>query len=490
MAYEGYLEAPGVSSANILTFRDLATWSYNNRPASIPAAEGWQVLDQDDLPGVDSDHWGTGSNAGDENNYYVHDFTYGIGIPGLAVARTLLNQDTNTLAISFQGTSSVQQAESWPQMMLNPQTNSDSYIWYFEDLLDAVADYAQENDIADIWISGHSLGAGATNQLRWLAQDGAYFDGVYDDATYVGWATPVKYAFDVDTTPILNIGHHNDIVYEIANAYINKDNSDLSTTNLYYYNNGFSSSLTKSIHKSWDAHWLTTSLKDPTLADYSDDVERLVAAGLGDDPTVTKDRPVFTNGLTVTESVGDSGYSVSIPTNGTAMKGSWWGKANQDAVLLGRINGPDQMVGTKGHDILVGGGGEDILTGGSGNDTFRFAANQENGFGGTTSILDFTLGDELEMWGASLNTPVDYVSGMTIGAGDVAVDWAWWPKATDVDPDLGIATLHVGLDDQDGADLVIKLTRDFKGTTQADTPDSWDYGNWAVENGTDLVLIG
>jgi Ca2+-binding RTX toxin-like protein len=67
------------------------------------------------------------------------------------------------------------------------------------------------------------------------------------------------------------------------------------------------------------------------------------------------------------------------------------------------IAGYDRLYGGAGNDTLIGGLGPDILTGGAGNDTFKFNSLAECRPGVVDSIVDFALGDKIDLAGVDAN---------------------------------------------------------------------------------------
>jgi len=116
-------------------------------------------------------------------------------------------------AISFAGTSNVTDVIEYTSML------NDTYIDQFDYLLDAVADYTADNglDGEDVYVTGYSLGAGATNNMH--AKKDTEWDGFYADSQYLGVAVPVI----SDGDDILNFGFENDVVHRMIGEGNNSD---------------------------------------------------------------------------------------------------------------------------------------------------------------------------------------------------------------------------------------------------------------------------
>ncbi len=117
--------------------------------------------------------------------------------------------DTGTLiktAISFAGTSNATDVLEFPAML------NGNYIDQFTYLLDALAQFNAGNGLTgeDVYVTGYSLGAGATNNM--FAKKDTDWDGFFADSQYLGVAVPVI----ADGDDILNFGFENDVVHRAA----------------------------------------------------------------------------------------------------------------------------------------------------------------------------------------------------------------------------------------------------------------------------------
>jgi Ca2+-binding RTX toxin-like protein len=104
--------------------------------------------------------------------------------------------------------------------------------------------------------------------------------------------------------------------------------------------------------------------------------------------------------------------------------------------------GNDYIDGGSGNDTLTAGEGTDNLTGGAGTDTFIYAASGN----GVDLITDFSIGDVIQVAGASFSGSVTSGTGATVGLNQVQANTSG-----------GITTLYMGTDATAGADVVIQL---------------------------------
>jgi Ca2+-binding RTX toxin-like protein len=78
----------------------------------------------------------------------------------------------------------------------------------------------------------------------------------------------------------------------------------------------------------------------------------------------------------------------------------------------------DQLTGGSGNDLIVGGLGTDMLAGRGGNDIFRFdSAADSGGSGGVDLVMDFTLGDLIDLSRIDANSLVDGNQAFTLIGG-------------------------------------------------------------------------
>ncbi|WP_138469418.1 M10 family metallopeptidase C-terminal domain-containing protein [Poseidonocella sp. HB161398] len=93
---------------------------------------------------------------------------------------------------------------------------------------------------------------------------------------------------------------------------------------------------------------------------------------------------------------------------------------NALANLLASGAGHDAISGGAGDDTLAGGAGNDTLSGGSGDDLFRLDLSA--GEGGTDTVLDFSLGDRLEVLTGAEDAASCYAGYRQVGA-DLFLDF-------------------------------------------------------------------
>lgn len=113
--------------------------------------------------------------------------------------------------------------------------------------------------------------------------------------------------------------------------------------------------------------------------------------------------------LATTNSAGTS----AIDLTGSDAVQSIYGNAG--ANVLSGLGGDDYIYGLGGGDTLVGGAGADTLFGGTGSDIFRYDAIGESTAAASDRIIDFAIGDLIDLRGIDANT--------ANGAGDDAFDF-------------------------------------------------------------------
>lgn len=395
------LSSTGLEARDLVTFNRLAAASY--RDGEQP--EGWTSLTADDL-GLSGDNF--------NGDYYELD-----GIFGNEAARVMTDGE-GTLALSFRGTDSGFDVQDYPGLLVDPTAwliGGTSYIHNFADLLDAVGDYADDaaHGVDDLWVTGHSLGAGAANQLRDVATDSDMYDDAFDAAEFVAFAAP---NVDNDSGDILNLGFDNDLVYRITSVYA--DDNATGSDNFYYYNEDFANGSNKSV----SAHGIYGENGE---GPYADAIARLVDYGL-----------VEQDGLDLDSLVLFDAYDGTVANTETDRK----------AVLVGETEKADDLVGGNADDFLIGGFGDDFLTGGAGADGFGFATDTLDA-GGRTRVMDFTTEDSLIFSGLELQGPQTGY-GDDLGAGEI-----------DVLSGFSFTSLFVGVDGNAGADFEVRLAGNF-----------------------------
>jgi trimeric autotransporter adhesin len=131
--------------------------------------------------------------------------------------------------------------------------------------------------------------------------------------------------------------------------------------------------------------------------------------------------------------------------------------------------GDNVLSGAGGSDTLVGGDGNDTLTGGTGGDMFYISTTDS----GTDTITDLSIGDIVRVCGVTFSGSITDGDGSTAQNGDLQISSA-----------NGQTTLHIGTDDNAGADLSIVLDGTYAAQYfQASGFDLWyDTNHAPVEN--------
>jgi len=273
------------------------------------------------------------------------------------------------VTVSFRGTDTgtleerLQDAADYPALVREVR----AYYTRFDSLLEAVARYAEREGIDEINMVGHSLGAGAANNLREDA--GTAYGGAFSDANYVTIATPVVAAYlDVlnTDTGILNIGFDNDQVFKltervaeyfpnIADILTGENQRFESTTDqLVFYEDAYAGRGGR--FRGFGAH---------DTENYIDVAERVTAspfyAAMDRDSLIlaaaTDSRVVYPGDGAL---IGADGGAFFIGRNGAAddmLGGPYFD------FLDGKAR-PDRLAGGGGGDFFFGGPGDDQIDGG------------------------------------------------------------------------------------------------------------------------------
>jgi len=140
-------------------------------------------------------------------------------------ARAIVARRGNQIAISFRGTDSGVDFINYGNLFAG-----NTYINAFASLLTRVSAYASSNGLSgsDVLVTGHSLGAGAANNLRNVSASS--FGGFFDTSTYVTFATPFVSA----SNNILNFGFENDAIFQVSDG-----DTPNRTDNVTYFDAGF-----------------------------------------------------------------------------------------------------------------------------------------------------------------------------------------------------------------------------------------------------------
>lgn len=279
----------------------------------------------------------------------------------------------NSLTLAFRGTDKFSDAVDYPSLITNNYMNS------FDTLFSALNSYISSNPtITNIYVTGHSLGAGAANSLR--EESATRGGGAFDEASFVTFASPIM-SSDSD---ILNIGHENDWVHESIERLIPFGPRDFtsSTDHIIWYN---------------DIAWLNDDLNiDPRsiteffvggdnaphgVHNYIESVDRIIASEFYDlmnrDSIViitATDLPISAFGTGATNIIGPAFYL-----------------GQDSADILNGTRYGDHIEGNDGNDILTGNGGNDNIRGGGGIDELWGGAGNDTIDGGTGRDVVFYL---------------------------------------------------------------------------------------------------
>ena len=197
----------------------------------------------------------------------------------------------------------------------------------------------------------------------------------------------------------------------------------------------------------------------PDTADYS-----LATAGVTVSLTITTFQNTVGAGsdeLLSIENVTGSGFNDTI--NGDAGVNTLSGLGGDDTINGGA--NADSLLGGAGNDVLNGGASQDTLAGGTGNDRFVFAALSDTLTAHPDTIVDFTVGDtiDLSLIDADATTAGDqafHLGGGGGHAGDLIV------RSFDAGNNRTEVDLYVNNDRY--IDAAIWLTGDHTGLTAAD----------------------
>ncbi len=359
----------------------LAAYTSTTTGTSVP--DGWEVLDARDL--------GISSLRVDAYGYFTDDGTSWGG-----QAKVLVKKDASgnieQIAISYAATNELSDIYAYTNLYTGIYDNS------FDYLIDAVADYAQDNGVSgsDVIVTGYSLGGGAVNAMA----DGANFNagGFFEDSNYIGFASPMITTGE----NVYNFGFENDAVYRIESG------NETSSDNIVLFNDSYSSAFFGALGFSilsldgWDAHLdgfndqeeILSSIVDSHFYDEMTRDSLVVISNLSDFERSTWVEPV--DRVTGYHD-GDDAFVL-----GNSGDDRLRGDGGDD--FIDGHAGDDELDGRGGDDALFGGAGDDTLTGGSGDDTFIFTA----GFGDDT-ITDFNTSDDIIEFDSSVFGSYDEV---------------------------------------------------------------------------------
>ncbi len=365
----GFFDYRGQDNAELIgDAYALAAYTSTTTGTAIP--EDWEVLSPSDL--------GLSNLRLDVYGYFTDDGSSWGGQAKVLVQRDASGQ-VEKIAISYAATNELSDIYAYINLYTGIYDNS------FDYLLDAVADYAQDNGVSgsDVIMTGYSLGGGAVN----AAADGKYFNsgGFFADSDYIGFASPMITTGE----NVFNFGFENDAVYRIENG------NETSVDNLVLFDNTYSSSTFAAFGLNlftiggWDAHIegfndqeeIYSSIADSHFYDLMSQDSLVIVANLSDYArSNTWVEPV---NRTTGYHDGDDAFILGGSQN-DLLRGDG-GNDHIDGHA-----GNDTLNGRGGDDMLHGGAGNDELTGGAGDDTFIFTG----GFGDDT-ITDFNANDDI-----------------------------------------------------------------------------------------------
>lgn len=275
-----------------------------------------------------------------------------------------------------------------------PEDYSDNYtLRAFGSLPGHVAAFARENGLSgeDIVVSGHSLGGLAVNSMA--AQSESQWNGFYDQARYIAFASPTEYETD---NKVLNVGYENDPIFRALDgtsltfSTLGEHDTphESPTNNIVNFNDFYASGIWNLLPFSilsipaWLSHM-------PFF--YQDGLSRLVDSDFYS--LTSKDSTVIVSTLSdVTRGhtwVEDLNRSAEAHTGPTFIIGS----DSNDLIKGG--TGNDYLEGQKGDDIFRDGGGYNLILGGEGRNTFdtrEALKNTEVAYDGNTLYLRDAVG--------------------------------------------------------------------------------------------------
>ncbi len=423
----GFFDYRGQDNAELIG-EAYALAAYTSVTIGTDVPEGWEVLSASDL--------GISSLRVDAYGYFTDD---GGSVGGQA--KVLVKRDANgnieKMSISYAATNELSDIYAYTDVYTGAYDNS------FDYLIEAVADYAQDNGVSgsDVIITGYSLGGGATNAMA----DGRFrnADGFFADSDYIGFASPMITTGE----NVFNFGFENDAVYRLENG------NETSTDNLVLFNDDYSSpwfgafGFSLANASAWSAHIdgfnneeeIYNSIADSVFYDEMNPDSLVIVANLSNSERSTWVEPV--NRVTGYHD-GDDAFVLGN-SGDDRLRGD-----GGDDHIDGHA-GDDVLDGRGGNDALHGGAGDDTLTGGSGADTFVFTAN----FGDDT-ITDFDTSQDVIQIDSNIFSDFD---DLMANAEETGGGGWWWSSGSDVVITAGsdsITLEGVELDDLSANDFV------------------------------------
>ncbi len=349
------------SGALIQGFGDLISGGFYPNPVQTSLPEGWRELKPVEL--------GLPETAVDFAGHYI------IASPLTGTTATgpqakLLGQfdaegKLTSISVSFAGTNSPVDVVDYLQL------NSGEIAPNLEPLLQAVKQLAQTNGLTgkDVIVTGYSLGGAMTNIMAKYSH--TLTDGFFDDAVYIGHASPVIY----DHASILNMGYENDVVYRAAgdhNTFVDAINGakpllvnadgqfGASMDNIVLFNDVYASPL-------WPM---------PVFS-----ILNIVGGWYGHiDGTLTNATDRISQSAFYEHTQRDSTVIVSN-LSALAREHTW--VSDKQTVTSDHYGTPAFIIGTQYKDLLQGGQGGDYLDGGAGDDVIRTGSGADRIDGGS-----------------------------------------------------------------------------------------------------------
>jgi Ca2+-binding RTX toxin-like protein len=274
-------------------------------------------------------------------------------------ARALVLRKGDDYIVSFRGTDGFIDVGDYGRLLTG------TYDDMFAPLLQALA--SQSTTSAKFEFVGHSLGAGAVNQLADVASTA--YGGRFSSAKFVAFASPII----KNDSNILNVGFQNDVIYYALAQNVDNpssaDNIYLVTPEYLAGNTAPSIPTSANIYAHSMVGYLATT-RALKLSRYTEQMtlDSLILVGRG---SAVEVRDVLvTHEYTNSFLLGRDGVSDIIT-----------GRSGND--YLEGFGGTDTLRGNSGLDHLDGGSGVDTLYGGNGSDFLIGGSQDDFLYGGT-----------------------------------------------------------------------------------------------------------
>ncbi|HNI68264.1 MAG TPA: Calx-beta domain-containing protein, partial [Nitrospira sp.] len=413
----GLFALGGVSPIDVLKFSWLANASYDARPMPGP---GWKVLNDQQLTGLTATDFVDGKYFKNDQTVipllsadpvvmmlrpFFPSFLSVVPVTVSVRALVMQSSDGTKLAVSFRGTDEpvdfLLYGDLWPLPFYDDR---------YQRLLNEVDSYARRSGIQEVWVTGHSLGAGIANNLR----DDSF--GVFSNAKYLTFADPSI----ANSSSVLNIGFENDWVFKALPPWamvftkydpISRADYPSTTDNLVWFDANYSGE-----NPLFDP---VTDITAHDMYNYVDAVGRIISSSfysqMDTDSTVivdayagaVSDKPSLTQSRHSTDRVFFIGQPIDDILIGADGSDFFDGFAGADTIRGGAGDdvfyggpGSDVLYGDRGRDTLVGGVDPDHMTGGPDPDSFVGSAAELNG----DWILDFSAMDFIDVLGVQFQS--------------------------------------------------------------------------------------